>query len=151
MVSRKLRRAAVSWFRWKVPQWAGALSARQNTRAHPARSARMLTGWGHLLGPTVSRVTRELSQWDVCTSQFYGHIECERIAISAGMLSLKDPHASPKCYWSFLACSLPFTPTEKCGEGRPALPQWKGCKTVTSFMDGRFTVRFLPTRNTPDT
>lgn len=65
------------------------------------------------------------------------------LSVSAGLLLLKDPYASPKCY-------KPFTPREEHAGGRPALllayrdtPHWKDCKTVSSFRDGPFTVPFF--------
>lgn len=43
------------------------------------------------------------------------------LSIVASGLLCKDPCASPKCYQPLPACPLPFTPTEECGGGRPAL------------------------------
>lgn len=64
LVSRKLRRAAVSWLRWKVPQWAGALAARQSTR-----TPRGAGSHAHRLG-TRPRATVGTSHVDIHNRMF---------------------------------------------------------------------------------
>lgn len=151
-MSRKLRRAAVIWFGWKVPPWAGALAGRQS---HPVGPTHTLRGWGHIPGPTegTSRVNTHNSMF----AQFYRHTEHDLMQEwSPGFgwhLLHKDPWASLRCCWPFPACSLLFSPAEQRGaEIAALLPAYRHttlCKAVSPFVDRPFTASFLPSRKAP--
>lgn len=118
MVSRKVRRAAVSWFRWKVPKWAGALTARQHMHT-PSWAGDTSQGPLHIVSHMdIHNGMLALASF---TDMLNMSEHSDGLSIVTSGLLCKDLCASPKCYQLLLACPLPFTPTEERGGGRPAL------------------------------